>query len=122
MLSLILLGLFLPQTVTKNYPPPDPKCLYKWISDDTKLENTCVNPLVVDVAYEDGRGTHKILTTGEVLEIRKLPLKVFMCTQGKGVPSAKQDHLVHPGYKTMGYSCLAQELQFPALGKDWNIK
>ena len=114
MIHLILgLALFLPHTVVKRYPQPDPKCLYQWISDESKLENTC-DALVIDIAYKNGQGTHTVLQKGDVITLRTPPLRIFACTLGQGEPSAAPDHMVHPGFKTGQYACLSQELVFPA--------
>ena len=110
---LLAATMFLPHQVARQYPKPDPACFYEWISDASMIENRCDAPMVIDVAYKNGLGTHTILKKGDVLQMRKPPVKVFFCTAGKGVPSAAPDHYVHPGFKTEGYACLSQELEFP---------
>lgn len=126
MLSLILLGIFLPHTVVKRFPYPDPKCLYNWISDGSKIENICPAAIVIDVAYKNGKGTHTILEKGSVLTLDKPPLRLFACTVNQGVPSAAPDHLVHPGFKTDQYVCMEQQLVFPDTPqftiRNWNIE
>ena len=112
--AFLLLALFLPRTVVKQYPKPDPACLYQWISDPPKIENRCETPLVVDMAYKNGLGVHTVLMKGDVWPLAAPPLKIFVCTFGQGVASTSADHMVHPGFKTNQYVCLSQELVFPA--------